>query len=101
MQILTTRAGSAQMYHTAAVTCDNPTEIEVQECAYVQNVVSGKWYEISGSCRTGGPEVSTFVAAQLKRGCTVGVNYKTWGWDWFPGYNPVSVTGWSGVTTCR
>ena len=100
MYISTTRAGFSQMYHTADVGCTEATSIEVEECAYVQNVVSGKWYEISGSCRIGGPEVNTLVAAQLKRTCVIGVNYKTWGWDDIPGYEPSTVTGWSPTRRC-
>jgi hypothetical protein len=84
---------------TAACNGEPPPGGEVQECP--QKYIGGKWYTENTDCEINNDDGPTWLGAYKVQNCAYNVTFRTWGWDWLPGFNPVSVTGTSGNVVCK
>lgn len=100
--VATVYLGAEEMDYDAVVSCNGPHPggAEVQECPQILSV-SGSWVTESGNCRTNTDGAVNWIEAYIDKSCQYGRTYRTWGWDYLPGFTPGSVVNTSGPTVCK
>ena len=84
----------------ATVSCNGepPPGAEVEECP--QKLINGSWITESTDCRYNTSEGPTWLEADKTQWCTYGVTFRTWSWDWLPGFTPQAVVVLSSTQLC-